>query len=377
MGDIFKNGIFAADYRDGCVYLNGKKYPAGYFVTQFMNQYYADDTAARISVFRDAVHYNILDQLKCGYLNVADFEKTGRNTLESTKALPRLQPFDMLDMERMRNDISMLFRQENGEQICEYFRRRGAISMLDQDEVAVGTAYRRIDFGYVNEMETLLAEVSAVLNFFDQIGDDLRLARARLSSFIARLDEAPRLDEKHLLPIALEVFGSVPVPLSVEYVGLKKNKRSTEATVARRLRFDRYYSFVLTDFFEGLHYGHYPRRCPICGNYFLMQSARKTVYCSGISPYEVRGKRLTCRAYAAYTHRKELSANDPVTDVYNRRCSAIRAERSRGTISQEFAKAVKALALEHKQRAQFDHEYAVTRYEKDMERGKLYRDAEQ
>ena len=225
-------------------------------------------------------------------------------------------------------------------------------------------------------MEALLAEVNAVLVFFDTLSEDMIDAQKKLRAFIFRLDEAERLDEKHLLPIALDVFGSVPFPLTEEYVGLKKNKRSTEATVARRLRFDRYYSFILTDFFEGLHHGHYPRRCPVCKSYFLMQSARRTIYCSGMSPYEVRGKRLTCRAYAAYVHRKELAEGDPVTDIYNRRCSVIRAELSRDTITPEFAAKAKALALEHKQRAQFDHEYAVTQYEKDMEREKLYHDAE-
>ena len=376
MENIFANGIFTADYRDGCVYLSGKKYPAGYFVLQFLNQYYVNDTAARIAVFCDGATYNIRRQLRCGYLNIGEYEKIGRNTLESLKALPWLRPFDTLDVDAMRRQVTELFTEENGERICEYFRSRGEIGAIDQNEVCVGTASRRCDLTYIGKMETLLSEVNAVLAFFDTLSDDMTDALKKLHAFISRLDEVERLDEKHLLPIALEVFGSAPFPLTEEYVGLKKNKRSAEATVARRLRFDRYYSFILTDFFEGLHHGHYPRRCPVCKSYFLMQSARRTMYCSGMSPYEVRGKRLTCRSYAAYIHRKELAEGDPVTDIYNRRCSVIRAECSRGTISPEFADAAKALALEHKQRAQFDHEYAVTQYEKDMEREKLYHDAE-
>ena len=327
-------------------------------------------------MFSDGITYNIRRQLRCGYLNIEEYEKTGRNTLESLKALPWLRPFDTLDVDAMRRQVTELFTEENGERICEYFRSRGKISALDQNEIGVGTAYRRSDMAYIDEMESLLSEVNAVLGFFDALSEDMIDAQEKLRAFISRLDEAERLDEKHLLPIALDVFGSVPFPLTEEYVGLKKNKRSTEAAVARRLRFDRYYSFILTDFFEGLHHGHYPRRCPVCKSYFLMQSARRTIYCSGMSPYEARGKRLTCRAYAAYVHRKELAEGDPVTDIYNRRCSVIRAELSRDTITPEFAAKAKALALEHKQRAQFDHEYAVTQYEKDMEREKLYHDAE-
>lgn len=376
MGFSFSAGILTADYRDGCVYLGGKKYPAGTFIVQFLNQYYVNDTAARIAVFRDAVSFHVLDQFRSGYLDIEDFVKTGRNTLEIMKALPSLLPFNTLDADAIRAHISELFTEEKGERICEYFRGRAAVGLLGQDEIAIGKADWLTDKTYAADVEALLSEVQAALRFFDAVADDLIRAQKQFKTFISRLNEVNRLDEKHLLPIALDVFDTPPLPLTVEYTGLKKNRASTDATVARRLRFDRYYSFLLTDFFEGLHYGHYPRRCPVCGNFFLMQSARRTVYCSGLSPYEGRKGRLTCRAYAASVHRKELAEGDPVTDVYNRRCAAIRSEASRGTITKDFAAQVQVLAKEHKQRAQSDHEYAVTQYEQDMERVKLYHDAE-
>ncbi len=377
MGFSFSVGILTADYRDGCVYLCGKKHPAGYFAVQFLNQYYVNDTAARIAVFRDAVCYHILDQLRYGYLNISEYEKTGRNMMEIMKALPTLPPFDVVDAEAIRDHIFGLFTEGNGERICECFRNRAAISMISQDELAVGIQEWKIDKKNSVEMENLICEVQAGLSFFDALADDLIQAQAQFKTFVSRLDEAARFDEKHLLPIALEVLGAAPLPLTVEYTGLKKNRASTDATVARRLRFDRYYSFLLTDFFEGLHAGHYPRRCPVCGKYFLMQSARRTVYCSGMSPYVVRKQPLSCRAYGAYIHRKERAENDPITDVYNRRCAAIRSEASRGTITKEFASNAQKLAKERKQRAQSDHDYAVTQYEKDLERVKLYHDTEQ
>ena len=377
MGFSFSAGILTADYRDGCVYLGGKKHPAGYFVVQFLNQYYVNDTAARIAVFRDAVCYQILDQLRYGYLNISEYEKTGRNMAEIMKTMPSLPPFGVLDAEAIQDHISSLFTQASGERICEYFHNQAAISMINQDELAVGTQEWKIDKANASEMEAFISEVQAALRFFDSFADDLIQAQAQFKTFVSLLDEAARFDEKHLLPIALEVFGAAPLPLTVEYTGLRKNRASTDATVARRLRFDRYYSFLLTDFFEGLHYGHYPRRCPVCGKYFLMQSARRTVYCSGMSPYVVRKQPLSCRAYGAYIHRKELAENDPITDTYSRRCAAIRSEASRGTITKEFAANAQKLAKEHKQRAQSDHDYVVTQYEKDMERVKLYHDTEQ
>ena len=101
------------------------------------------------------------------------------------------------------------------------------------------------------------------------------------------------MDEAHLLPLALKIFGEHHFVQSGRYIAVKKNVKSKSATLAKRLEFDSYYSFILTDFFEGLHYGHYPRRCEICGKYFLMQSARRQKYCPyGIAPELYRGRKM-------------------------------------------------------------------------------------
>ena len=204
------------------------------------------------------------------------------------------------------------------------------------------------------------------------LSDDIRNAFQNLKTFTTRVDDADRLDEEHLLPIALEVFGSVPFPVTTEYVPIKKTSKSTTATLARRLYFDSYYSFVVTDFFEGLHHGHYPRQCGICSKYFLMTSARRQQYCNGIAPYEVRGRKTTCRKYAASINRKELAAADPVVDIYNRRCSAIRTEKGRGTITETFAAMATELAREYKFKALQNSDYASGQYALDMSRERLY-----
>lgn len=131
----------------------------------------------------------------------------------------------------------------------------------------------------------------------------------------------------------------------------------------------------MTDFFEGLHYGHYLRQCPICGRYFLMQSARRQKCCpTGYAPKPYRGKRLPCRKYAAAIHRKELAENDPIINLYNRRCAAIRAEKSRGDITPAFAEQARLLAQDRKFLALQDEAYANSQYETDLSRQKLYAD---
>lgn len=104
------SAFFIADYRDGRVIFDGKSYPAGLFATHLLNQFYINDTAARIAVFRDELDYHILTQLRNGYLNITEFVKTGANTLETLKALPKLRPFDRLNIEEISNVIRFLWR---------------------------------------------------------------------------------------------------------------------------------------------------------------------------------------------------------------------------------------------------------------------------
>ena len=366
-----KISFFRADYRDGRVHIGGKSYPAGTFAVHLLNQFYENDTAARIGVFTTD-NWQLENMLKLGYLNVPDYVKTGERMVNIFTALPWLKPFDMLGTNDERNRIAELFSKENGETISDYFSRRAKIGEMDSTQAMFHHLPKEYDKGFFDGAERLITEVNATLKFYDTLSDDIRNAFHKLKSFTNEVDEADRFDEEHLLPIALEVFGSVPFPVTTEYVPIKKTSKSTTATLARRLYFDSYYSFVITDFFEGLHHGHYPRQCGICNKYFLMTTARRQQYCNGTAPYEVRGKKVTCRKYAASINRKELAAADPVVDIYNRRCSAIRTEKGRGTITETFAAKATELAKEYKFKALQNADYANGQYVLDMSREKLY-----
>ena len=112
---------FKADYRDGRVYVGGKVYAAGLFATYLLNQYYLNDTAARIAVFSDDVNYNVIRQLENGYLNISEFVSTGRNVLEAMKSLPKLHPFDTLDNSAITDRVTNLFTEENGERMLSTY----------------------------------------------------------------------------------------------------------------------------------------------------------------------------------------------------------------------------------------------------------------
>lgn len=366
--------FFSADYRDGRVRIGSKTYPAGYYCVHLLNQYYENDTAARLSVF---THWNLPVQqaLQTGYINDVDFLRAGEEMLHMFHALPWLKPFDVLDVEAERTKVEKLFTQENADILASYFQRRATLGNMDLGQILFHILPPAYNKEFFITAEKLLAEVMDTLRFYDNIGDNIQKAFHQLKRFVARVDEVERLDEAHLLPLAMEIFGKCPFSVTTEYLPYKKNARSKSYVVARRLYFENYYSFIITDFFEGLHYGHYPRRCEICRNYFLMTSARRQQYCTGMSPYTFRGKQISCKQYAASINRKELAEADPVVDIYTRRCGAIRSEKSRGTITEALAAKAKELALEYKLRAFEDPVYAQTQYLLDMAHDALYAEA--
>ena len=363
-----KEYTITADYRDGRVYFNGKNYPAGTFIVNLMNDYYKDDAAARVSVYQDNVNFNILQQLKDGDILPEQLKKTGIHLLQALKGLEQIRPVNKIDISGLKSQISVLFTEETGKEISSYLQEKTVITNSDWGSKYFGTYQNIIN----NDIEDIIEKIKDILYFFENLSSGIIKSHTAITEFCNRLDEAERFDEAHLLPIAIEIFGISVFDVECEYVASKKTASSKSASVARRLYFDNFYSFIITDFFEGLHYGHYPRRCEICQKYFLMTSATRQKYCSGYSPYKVKGKAITCRKYAARINQKELAENNPVIRIYRNRCSAIRVEKQRGKITADFAAAVLKIAKENMQKAQQDDTYARVQYEIDMNRDNLY-----
>lgn len=370
-----KVGFFNADYRDGRVHIGGKSYAAGTFAVLLLNQYFENDTAARIAVYK-ANNLTVQRELEQGYINPSDFFKCKDEIQAVLKTLSTVKPFSMLDTDNERNRISDLFTYENAESIADYFRRRASVANMDVGAIALGAVPKEYDKELFAATEALLSDIKNTLTFYDTVSEDMRKAFEKLREFSSRVDEASRFDETNLLPVATGIFGCAPFPVKTEYVSIQKTRTGKTLVTAGRMYFESYYSFIVTDFFEGLHYGHYPRQCPICKKYFLMQSAARQKYCNGYAPFMLKGKPITCRKYVARINRRESVDGNPVIRLYKNRCSAIRNEQKRGTVTSEFAEVAKALAKRHMQLAKQNPEYANGQYISDMSREKLYADTD-
>lgn len=67
--------------------------------------------------------------------------------------------------------------------------------------------------------EEKITEIQTILRFFDTLSEDLIDTHGKLIKFCERIDEVERLDEAHLLPPALKVFGEHHFTQSGKYIG--------------------------------------------------------------------------------------------------------------------------------------------------------------
>ena len=155
---------------------------------------------------------------------------------------------------------------------------------------------------------------------------------------------------------------------SVQYVSVGDPPK-----LALRMSYVSLVGLLRSDLFEGLAAGHAPRRCAVCGRWFLTLDARHTKYCGGFAP----GGR-TCRQMGAMRGRgqRELAADHPLKAIYNRRLNTILQSQRRGKLNAEIADVMRKLAKDKLQRALSDANYARGSYEAEMTQGALLAEAE-
>lgn len=158
---------------------------------------------------------------------------------------------------------------------------------------------------------------------------------------------------------------------TVQYVSVGEPPK-----LARRMSYVSLVGLLRSDLFEGLAAGHAPRRCAVCGRWFLTLDARHTKYCGGFAPGDARGR--TCRQVGAMRGRgqRELAADHPLKAIYNRRLNTILQSQRRGKLDEATANTMRKLAKDKLQRALSDANYARGSYEAEMAQGALLAEAE-
>ena len=152
---------------------------------------------------------------------------------------------------------------------------------------------------------------------------------------------------------------------SVQYVSVIRPGEKV-AKLVKRMHYVSFVGMFRSDLFEGLCVGHAPKKCRICGKWFLTTNARHAKYCGGYAP----GDKLhrTCRQIGNLKGReqRELADDHPLKQIYEKRLNTINRYVKRGTLDADLAEVMKKLAKDKMLRALSNVAYAKGDYEKEM-----------
>ncbi len=161
---------------------------------------------------------------------------------------------------------------------------------------------------------------------------------------------------------------------SVQYVSVIRPGEKV-AKLVKRMHYVSFVGMFRSDLFEGLCVGHAPKKCRICGKWFLTTNARHTKYCGGYAP----GDKLhrTCRQIGNLKGReqRELADDHPLKQIYEKRLNTINRYVKRGTLDADLAEVMKKLAKDKMLRALSNVAYAKGDYKKEMEQATLKKEA--
>ena len=287
------------------------------------------------------------------------------------KLLHTVQPFDCLDMDFYIPNICKAFTPEGIQKYQAYSIAfmTGTLTTEQTEECKHGI---------------LLGRITPVLA---QLTFSLREYKASMTQFALELDAA----ESNRTPDGLaELFGRYfPPDFKIDEANTWMSHTNATSQylstirpgedVAKLVKRMHYVSFVgmfRSDLFEGLCVGHAPKKCRICGKWFLTTNARHTKYCGGLAP----GDKLhrTCRQIGNLKGReqRELADDHPLKQIYEKRLNTINRYVKRGTLDADLAEVMKKLAKDKMLQALSNVAYAKGDYEKEMGQAALKKEAQ-
>lgn len=354
---LVENGALSLDYWQDTVFYEGRSFPAGTIGCDSLN--IPDEVIGKLGYLCAGLN-QAMGAAASGKLDAGLLTAAQGNAFEIVNLLQDVKPFAYLDAGRCREEIGRLFAAGQLNRINEY-----AAAFLS------GTA------AFLNAQYKDILQFFRLLPVMAQLGFSLAEFQKTMLQFANELDkpDCQRTPEGYAT-----VFGSFfpPAPTLTDNGGWMSLTNSTiQYTSAQRpgqgggllVKRMHYVSFVgmfRSDLFEGLCVGHGPKKCPICGRWFLTLDARHTKYCGGLAPGDARGR--SCRQIGNLKGReqRELAADHPLKVIYERRVNTIGRQVLRGKLDAQLAKEMKRLAKNKLLRAISDNAYAQSKYEQEM-----------
>lgn len=297
------------------------------------------------------------------------FTVAKESVLQITQMLRSIYPFSLFDFPADGHDIQQIFTKEYTDNAIAYIKAAQEIGIA----AALDEQYKK-GVGIVK----LISELA-------QLGGTLMIFKQGMIEFAHKLHDSKRTPEGYAETFAKHFStGAALSPDNTAWMQLTNTTVQYASAVmpekgipqlVKRMHYVSFVGMFRSDLFEGLCVGHAPRKCPICGKWFLTTDARQTKYCGGLAPGDKLGR--TCRQIGNLKGReqRELADDHPIKAIYTRRMNTITQYLHRGTLDEQTAAVMKLLAKDKLERAILDVAYAKGSYEKEMEQAALLSEA--
>ncbi len=361
--------LMTLDFWQDMVIYEGKTFPVGTLACDALNV--PADTISTMNEQCKKINL-LLGMLNAGQDASSLLPVAREAALAMLHILSKTPPFSYMDIPKHREQIEKAFTADNALKYVE-FAIKAATNSLQFEEVP----------NYADAI--MLQRYTAVLG---HLAYSLEEYKKAMLDFAEKSDgnEADRTAEGFA-----QMFGSYFPPEfsitegnawmstlnnSVQYVSVIRPGEKV-AKLVKRIHYVSFVGMFRSDLFEGLCVGHAPKKCQVCGKWFLTTNARHTKYCGGLAP----GDKLhrTCRQIGNLKGRaqRELADDHPLKQIYERRLNTINRYVKRGTLDAELAEVMKKLAKDKMLRAISNVAYAQSDYKKEMEQDTLLAEAVQ
>ena len=259
----------------------------------------------------------IILMLGMGNVDVSVFPMAEKSLIAITQFLQKTEPFSFLDLATDEKVLHRLFDEEHIENIVAYIKAA--------QEIGAAASF--------DERYTSGVGAMKLIQVMSQIGGTLLIYKQVMTAFAHALHGSKRTPDGYAAAFAEHFSNTDKLSLSdpswmalsnttMQYVSAVMPEKEISQLV-KRMHYVSFVGMFRSDLFEGLCVGHAPRKCPICGRWFLTTDARQTKYCGGLAPGDKLGR--TCRQIGNLKGReqRELASDHPIKAIYTRRMNTI------------------------------------------------------
>lgn len=354
MMNFEKQTLLSLDFWQDKVLYMGDTLPVGAIACAALNV--SDETLEKLAPI--AAQLDAVNGMACP--TAEDWASTKDGVLEILEGLKAAPPFCYLNFEKCRKEAMDCYTKETLQGMAALSQALAQYGVLGIDPVE-------------HEQALHFAELLLLCAMLPR---DLKQYRESILPFVEALHMGGRTPEDYA--DAFDRFFPVLSAYdlnSTQWMGIKNISvqhiavelpETGEKQIVMRMLCANFAGLLRQDLFEGLRAGHAPRRCPICGRWFLTTNAKPTKYCGGIAPNDSLGR--TCRLIANKQGKaaREKADDNPINTICKRVIASIDQQAHRGKLDHDTANALKRKAREKRLKALHDCAYAQGSYEAEM-----------